>query len=83
MAYAYEHSLRHFVDTKIKQKNVRTTAIGAENKGTEVPPSMFGGFGYGAPPLSDEERDAQIKQAIIDLLGVGKKTAQPEIHVSL
>lgn len=60
MAYSYHGSLKESIDTGVKLENVRTTEI--SRKG--------GGFG----PLSDEERDAQTKQAIIDLLGKQKET---------
>lgn len=60
MAYSYHGSLKESIDTGAKFENVRTTEIARKG----------GGFG----PLSDEERDAQTKQAIIDLLGKQKET---------
>lgn len=60
MAYSYQGSLKEAVDLGPKLENVRTTAIARKD----------GGFG----PLNDDERDAQTKQAIIDLLGKKKDT---------
>jgi uncharacterized sporulation protein YeaH/YhbH (DUF444 family) len=73
MAYHYANSLRQHVDEQLKTgilsgvDNVRTTAVGRE---------MISGEGSSDAswwaPLAEDERDAQIKRAIVDLLGNGK-----------
>lgn len=66
MAWQYQNSLKEQVDKKLgKISNVRTTSIGPET----LNPGRF----YGDPALSDDERDMQIRQAIIDLLGSPQK----------
>jgi len=71
MAYSYESSLKQYVDNELKGvENLRTTAVGATQSNTD------GGYGY-SNQLTEEDRDAQIKRAITDLLG-GKKTAKRE-----
>ena len=61
MAYAFQGSLKESVDLAVssdpKLSNIRTTAIANS-------------AGYGQ--LTDDDRDAQTKQAIIDLLGKQK-----------
>ena len=77
MSNYYENSLKQFVDSKIKQKNVRTTSVGIEQRTPTSGIGYFGGLG-GYDPMYEEERDNQIKKAIIDLLGTGVKKA-PEV----
>ena len=74
MAYSYPQSLKAAVDKFPHQNNVRTTSIGTEET-PDLSAKMTAGF-YGSHALSEEERDEQIKRAIIDLLGAnntGKK----------
>lgn len=56
LAWGYEHSLKHVVDEALGDvENVRTTDIT---------------YGGGVGSFTDEERDKQVRKAIIDLLGV-------------
>lgn len=73
MAYSYQNSLREYIDEALKggtladASNIRTTAVGREmmeNTGTD---------GHYWQPLAEDERDSQIKRAIVELLGTGKK----------
>jgi len=71
LAWQYNDSLKAAVDRFGHEENVKTTSIGPKDE-----PDMSGrtalGF-YGTPQLSEEERDMQIKKAIIDLLGTEAK----------
>lgn len=67
LAWSYEESLKAAVDSA-SHKHVKTTSIGEE-----LSPDTISGMGfYGGDPLSDEERDKQIKRAVSDLLGSPK-----------
>jgi phosphoribosylamine-glycine ligase len=67
LSYRYENSLKQFVDNNLVPhvSNVRTTAIGKDA------PAPTGPMGYWSPPpsMSDDERDAQVKRAIMEILG--------------
>jgi len=72
MAYSYDGSLKQFVDKELKGvPNVRTTQVGRTG-GTAA--------GYYNDQLSEEERDAQVKRAITDLLGGAKKLSTLEAN---
>lgn len=64
MAYAHDGSLKHYVDTHLTLDMLRTTSIGPKSE------TDSGGYisHYGLQ-LSDEERNKQIRDSIIDLLG--------------
>lgn len=77
MPYSSRDSLKQHVDEYFRLgtdpvvDNLKTTGIGI--KEAENRPQL--GYGYYATPppqLSEEERNIQIKKAIIDLLGTGK-----------
>jgi len=60
MAMDYQHSLKEYVDKELSgMENLRTTSVGDGS----------GGWGVTLP---EEQRDAQIKRAITDLLGTKK-----------
>lgn len=72
LAWNYQGSLKEHVDKRSGNiKNVRTTAISPKKDAASVSNQFGYGF-YGTPALSEEERDQQIKEAIIDLLGAKK-----------
>lgn len=72
---AYSPGLKEFVDQNIGDlPNVKTTSIG--NKDSN---STGWGGGYG---MSDEDRDQQVRQAIVDLLGTGNKKTVPQPMVA-
>jgi hypothetical protein len=74
MAGAYQDSLKQYVDKELASvENIRTTAVGIENNKQ----SSQNNYGY-SPQLSDEERDSQIKKAIIDLLGAKKPSKKAD-----
>ena len=62
MPYGYSNSLKEFVDGKLNLPHLRTTGIGPEEGDMS---SMLSGRAR----LTEEERDGQIKKAIVDLLG--------------
>lgn len=64
LAYQYENSLKQMVDSNIDFSNIRTTAI-VSNR------SVWDGGG-----ISNDERDAQVKAAIIDILGNKKNQSK-------
>lgn len=73
MAYSYQNSLREYIDEALKggsladATNIRTTAVGREMM------ENTSGDGHYWQPLAEDERDSQIKRAIVELLGTGKK----------
>ena len=77
LAYSYDGSVKHQVDTAIKDgrldaEYVRTVAIGPESKS----PSSSG---FWSPPtLSEEDRNEQIMNAIKKLLGNPTKIVKEE-----
>ena len=77
LAWRHDGSLKDFVDKEVQQPNLRTTMIGG---GEDASDSKRGGFGYYSPPsLSDEQRDEQVRRAIIDLLGKEKVKVKVEV----
>jgi uncharacterized protein len=66
LAWNYGNTLKAVVD-EAKHPNVRTTSIGPDDK-PDMSNKAALGF-YGGQRLTDEERDGQIKRAIMDLLG--------------
>jgi len=64
LSYSYQNSVKEAVDKRLGSvPNVRTTAIGpTSDKDSSSSP-------YGSVTLSDEERDTQVRRAIIDILG--------------
>jgi uncharacterized sporulation protein YeaH/YhbH (DUF444 family) len=80
LAWNYEHSLKKHVDgflTDNNIRNVRTTNIGPDET-----PDMSNRMSYnvyGTPQISDDERDAQVKRAIIDLLGKEKAKVKAKV----
>lgn len=72
MAWNYQNSIKAVVDEQIDKgifSNVKTTQIAAPKDATNG-----AGYYYGST-LAEEERDAQVKQAILDLLGKPQKGA--------
>ena len=72
LSYTYENSVKAFIDKALNEKKlgsdyIRTTSIEASKSEPQKAHQLF----YPTPTLSEEERDAQIKKAIIDLLGKG------------
>lgn len=65
MSWHYQDSLKHWVDDNLGGiDNIRTTSIGNDETTSDN-----GGYTYGTQGLSDEERDSQVKKAIVELLG--------------
>lgn len=89
LAWSYEGSLKHYIDTTLGKntpggglENLRTTSIDEPGHNVDLKDAQIagGGWGYYTPRLSEEERNRQIKQAIVDLLGTGapdKNAPQP------
>lgn len=67
MAYAHEGSLKHYVDNNLKLGLLRTTSIGPKSD-----TDAQGFLNHYGLQLSEEERNSQIRNAIIDLLGKEK-----------
>jgi len=61
LSWQYGESLKQSVDDFQHAENVRTTEIGGKRE--------EGSFGYGYNAMPEEERDIQIRKAIIELLG--------------
>ena len=77
LSYTYDGSVKHHVDSAIKEgkldaEYVRTVAIGPES-----PPSSTGGY-WSPPTLSEEDRNEQIMNAIKKLLGNPAKIVKEE-----
>jgi len=72
LSYAYENSVKHFIDLKLAKnelgKHVRTTSIEPTQDDNPKAQRLFSPV----PTISEQDRDAQIKKAIIDLLGKEK-----------
>lgn len=72
LAWNYQDSLKQYVDeTLTSMSNLKTTQITPPES-----PSLSSRVAtnvYGQPTLSDEERDRQVKDAIMDLLGAKKE----------
>ena len=71
MSWRYENSVKHRIDQEIKdgglkEEIIRTTMIASTDTGNNNP------YGWGGGQLADEERDAQIKRAIGDILGADR-----------
>ncbi len=74
MAWAYQNSLKEYVDESLQGvENLRTTSVGLEDTNSQGNQS----WGY-AQQMSEDVRDAQIKRAITDLLGNKKKAKVTE-----
>jgi uncharacterized sporulation protein YeaH/YhbH (DUF444 family) len=74
LCWYYNESLKQSVDKSKHAPNVRSTSIGPEDT-----PDMSQSNGYyHGVQLSDEQRNEQIKRAIIDLLGAGVKPKKSE-----
>lgn len=71
LAWRYDGSLKKYVDDNLKVENVQTAYIGSDEQASdEDQQHRMGGWNqWGTPSLSSEERDKQIKRAIIQLLG--------------
>lgn len=74
-AWRYEGSLKHYLDQKVGDNTldgnfIRTTAIGQRD---DQPQKNYGWY-YRTGERTDKD-DEEIRQAIIDLLGVGKNVA--------
>ncbi|RDJ35312.1 MAG: DUF444 family protein [Crenarchaeota archaeon] len=88
MAYGYENSLRQLVINEMAEgslkgaNNIKTTAVGPEMAGPSNNQSVtnYNPWGWGPGQLTSDERDAQIKRAITDILGTNqsKKARAPE-----
>lgn len=63
LPWQYQNSLKQYVDSNCKLDNLKTTQIGGVN-------------GYSGQSFSDEERDKNIKKAIIELLGKDKSVKE-------
>ena len=72
LSYAYENSVKQFIDGKLDKKelgkHIRTTSIEATKEKEVASKSLF----MPTPRISDEDRDIQIKKGIIELLGKDK-----------
>ena len=70
LSWTYQGSLKEHVDKACASiKNIKTTSVeppDASNSNTQQR------YSYGTPQLSDDERDAQVRRAIIDLIGKEK-----------
>ena len=76
MPYSTHDALKSYVEDKLKHmKNLRTTGIGYNEAAGRAPMSL--GY-YSTPELSEEERNKQITQSIIDLLGTGEVAEKHE-----
>ena len=82
MPYSSQDSLRDFVDKFFHldsesplMKNLKTTGIGMKEAAGRTP---FHSMYYNVPQLTEEERNTQIKQAIVDLLGTKKSRIKAE-----
>lgn len=71
MAYAHENSLKHYVDSNLDLGMLRTTSIGPKSDADAA-----GNIHHWGVQLSEEERNKQIKDAIVDLLGSQKANTQ-------
>jgi len=71
LSWNYQNSLKESVDKSNHADNVRTASIGAENV-PDMSARAAGHFYGGAAQLSEDERNEQIKRAIIHLLGSGQ-----------
>jgi uncharacterized sporulation protein YeaH/YhbH (DUF444 family) len=72
MSWRYENSVKHRIDQELKKGGldkevIRTTYVGKEEASTN---STYG-WG-GGTPLTEEQRDEQIKRAIGDILGADR-----------
>lgn len=76
LSWQYQGSLKNYVDENLLPNvpNVRTTNIGPE-EGPDLSNQTASRY-YGQPQMTEEERDSQIRRAIIDLLGNPKKTSE-------
>jgi uncharacterized protein len=73
LSYSYENSVKHYVDEAIKagtldKEYVRTVAIGPKTVASSSSTTY-----WGAPALSEEDRNEQIMEAIKVLLGNPEK----------
>ena len=74
LSYAYDNSLKQYVDKHIGNlPNIRTTQIAEKDR---KDPDGSINWGWYTPQLSEEERNRQLKKSIIDLLGTGNKVAK-------
>lgn len=76
MSWRYDDSVKSCVDKELEagrlsREVVRTTSVG----NTQTPDPTSFGWG-GGTPLSDEERDSQVKRAIGELLGAKAPLAE-------
>lgn len=73
MAYAQDGSLKHYVDTNLKldRSLLRTTSIGHKDDANN-------GINHYGVQLNEEERNKQIRDSIIDLLGEKQKVVAPQ-----
>ena len=67
---AIEDSLKQYVDKHLVPNvtNVRTTQIGPEDT-PDLSSHVARGYYGSSPSLSDEERDRQVRRAIMEILG--------------
>lgn len=80
LSWRYENSVKHRIDQELKKGGldkeiIRTTFIGQEKTNDNAAQ-----FGWGGTTMiSDEERDAQIKRAIGDLLGADRSNSKTAV----
>lgn len=78
MPWSSHNGLKHYVDKHLSHMpNLKTTGIGMKESASRAPMAL--GY-YSTPELSEEERNKQITQAIIDLLGVKNMKKDGEKH---
>jgi uncharacterized protein len=73
LAWNYDNTLKAAVDGA-KLPNVRTTSIGPDDAPNMSKPAATSFYGGGR--LSEDERDKQIRRAIMDLLGAERKKTE-------
>jgi uncharacterized sporulation protein YeaH/YhbH (DUF444 family) len=74
MSWRYDNSVKARIDQELKSGGLNSEIIRTTKVGSENPPTTTG-WG-GGTSLTDEERDAQIKRAIGDILGAERKKAE-------
>lgn len=65
LADRYHNSLKHYIEDTIDQDNLRTASISPPEGGNQSYYSL-------SPDITDDERDKQVRQAIIDILGADR-----------
>ena len=76
MPYSQHDALKGYVEKHLgHMPNLKTTSIGFKEAAGRAPMAL--GY-YSTPELSEEERNKQITQSILELLGAGKEEAKHE-----